>query len=158
MKYFYTFGSSATHPYFGGWVEIEAENRKLADAAFRREYPDKIPDMLNCAGVYTEKEFEKAGFKNHGNMGEFCHRKLNAADVLGQKVPVNSSDIPEFIGQIIDIFEDFLEEKGVSVDNPEKENSDDPAVIYGSDYGNISDDLKNLMAAWGITGKDGAEC
>lgn len=63
---------------------------------------------------------------------------------------VDKNNTPEFLGRIIDIFEDFLEEKGIDIDNPEKEDNDDAAIIYGSDYGILQDQLKDLMKAWGI--------
>lgn len=56
----------------------------------------------------------------------------------------------EFIGQIIDIFEDFLEEKGIEIQNDEKEDSENPAIIYGTDYGDLSDSIENLMMSWGV--------
>lgn len=55
---------------------------------------------------------------------------------------------PEFIGNIIDIFDDFLEEKGIQIPNPEKEESDSPAVFYGSDYGAVQNELESLIHAW----------
>ena len=63
---------------------------------------------------------------------------------------VDKNNTPEFLGLIIDIFEDFLEEKGIDIDNPEKEDNDDAAIIYGSDYGILQDQLKDLMKAWRI--------
>ena len=56
----------------------------------------------------------------------------------------------EFLGQIIDIFEDFLESKGIDLDNPEKAQSEGPAIIYGSDYGDLQESLEEMMAAWNI--------
>ena len=65
----------------------------------------------------------------------------------------------EFIGLIIDIFEDFLEERDVTLNNPEVgeaiESGDDPeslAIIYGSDYGDLENRLESLMKAWKIIG------
>lgn len=63
---------------------------------------------------------------------------------------VDKNDTPEFLGRIIDIFEDFLEEKGINIDNSEREEDDDAAIIYGSDYGILQDRLTDLMKAWGI--------
>lgn len=54
----------------------------------------------------------------------------------------------EFIGQIIDVFEDFLEEKGIEVLNDEKEGTENEAIIYGSDYGNISTEIETLLNNW----------
>ncbi len=57
----------------------------------------------------------------------------------------------EFLGQIIDIFEDFLDEKGVWFENPEREEEDDNlAIIYGSDYDELSNRLEDMMVAWNV--------
>ena len=63
---------------------------------------------------------------------------------------INNEDTSEFLGRIIDIFEDFLEEKGINIDNSEKEEDDDAAIIYGSDYGILQDRLTDLLKAWEI--------
>ena len=56
----------------------------------------------------------------------------------------------ELLGQIIDVFEDFLEEKGIDILNPEKEedDSDNLAILYGSDYDVLSDQIESLLRAW----------
>ena len=75
---------------------------------------------------------------------------------------VPESSVAEFIGQVIDIFEDFLEEHGVRLDNPEKtdavadgQDPDGLAIIYGTDYGSLSDDLKSMFTAWDVLQKGG---
>ena len=72
---------------------------------------------------------------------------------------VKDTEKAEFIGLIIDIFEDFLEERDVTLNNPEVgeaiESGDDPeslAIIYGSDYGDLENRLESLMKAWKIIG------
>ena len=76
-------------------------------------------------------------------------------NIIYKEVPmkIETNLIPEFLGQIIDIFEDFLEEKGIEIPNEERDDSDNPAIIYGTDYGNLSDELENLMVAWDVTEK-----
>lgn len=155
--YYYTFGTSKTQPFYGGWVEVDACTKELADKAFRENFPDKTPGLLNCACRYTEQEFQEAGFKEKGNMGAFCHSRINAPRPQSCLL-VKEDDVPEFIGQCIDIFEDFLEEKGIVIDNPEKEESESPAIIYGTDYGNLSDELRGIFSAWGIIKKEGSVC
>ena len=55
----------------------------------------------------------------------------------------------ELVGQVIDIFEDFLENKGVNIDNPEKSEAvavatqggideSECAILYGSDYDELA--------------------
>lgn len=51
---------------------------------------------------------------------------------------------------IIDIVEDFLEEHNINIENDEKQNSDNPAIIYGTDYDvldqKITDTLDKLIS------------
>ncbi len=55
---------------------------------------------------------------------------------------------PEFKGNLIDAVEDFLESKGVTIDNPEKEEDDDAAIIYGSDYDLLANALQEVIMGW----------
>lgn len=65
---------------------------------------------------------------------------------------VTAENKNEFIGQIIDIFEDFLTEKAVHIDNPERDENDesDQAEIYGSDYNSIQSRLEDMMKQWKV--------
>ncbi|MBQ7416583.1 MAG: hypothetical protein IJV18_00585 [Acidaminococcaceae bacterium] len=72
---------------------------------------------------------------------------------MEKKISLN--DLPEFIGQIIDIFEDFLDEKGIVIENPERDEDpnidpEESANIYGSDYGALEDEIKELLVNWKI--------
>ena len=67
---------------------------------------------------------------------------------------IRNEEVPEFIGQIIDIFEDFLEEKNIVIENSEKSGEDNEAIIYGSDYGNLRESLTSMMEAWNIIDKE----
>lgn len=40
----------------------------------------------------------------------------------------------ESVATIIDIFEDFLEERNVTIDNPDKDGDETEAIIYGEDF------------------------
>lgn len=61
-------------------------------------------------------------------------------------------DTTEFIGQIIDIFEDFLDEKRVTIENPEQDEDDEEmaANIYGSDYDRLSDEITDTLKRWNV--------
>lgn len=74
-------------------------------------------------------------------------------DTMKNTIPaIKAEDMPEFAGQIIDIFEDFLEEKGVLIDNPERdEDADNAAILYGSDYGNLQDRIYDILRNWKLT-------
>lgn len=76
--YYFTFGTDGTQPYIGGWVKVCAADRQQACEAFRREYPDKIKGLLNCAGIYTEDYFESTEMFKSGNFGAYCHDVIYA--------------------------------------------------------------------------------
>lgn len=60
----------------------------------------------------------------------------------------------EFIGQIIDIFEDFLDFKGIEIENDEKEGDETEAIIYGSDYGILQTNIETMLDNWNTEKKD----
>lgn len=84
----------------------------------------------------------------------FCDsQKSKSCNSFVKVVPIPSYLEMEFLGQIIDSFEDFLEEKKVSIKNHEKtedNHSDNPAIIFGSDYDNIEDSIRRLLQNWNI--------
>ena len=71
---------------------------------------------------------------------------------------IKASDCAEFIGQIIDLFEDFLEEKGIVIPNPEKDDDEDPAIIYGSDYGVLQDGIEEALKNWRLLSPPSSDC
>lgn len=78
MKIFYTYGSDDKYPFYGGWVEVEADSIKQAHALYRASYPDKVNGILNCADYYTEEQFIGTGMIETGNRGAYCHRKIKS--------------------------------------------------------------------------------
>lgn len=46
---------------------------------------------------------------------------------------------------IIDIVEDFLEEHNINIENDEKQDSDNPAIIYGTDYDALDRKITNTL-------------
>lgn len=73
MQNFYITFSLDGQPFGGGWIIIKAHTEKEANIIFRNRWPDKHPGTYNYAGIYTEKEFEKTGMRENGNLGAFCH-------------------------------------------------------------------------------------
>lgn len=62
----------------------------------------------------------------------------------------NNVDFLEMIGQIIDVFEDFLTEKEVTIDNPEKDASETDVLIYGHDYDRLYSEIMNTLLRWNL--------
>ena len=59
---------------------------------------------------------------------------------------ITKEDKKEFIGQVIDVFEDFLDEKGIVIPNEERDTNPDlepegSTNIYGNDYDSIKEKL-----------------
>lgn len=69
----------------------------------------------------------------------------------GGHVVYDIGPVNELVGQIIDGFEDFLDRRGVVLDNDEK--ADDPecaANIYGTDYGELQTYIEDTLRNWGL--------
>ena len=74
---------------------------------------------------------------------------------------LNRDNVQEFICEIIEHFEDFLEEKGITIENLEKQeainNGEDPESIcniYGSDYGWLQSEIEASLKFWELIPKD----
>lgn len=69
---------------------------------------------------------------------------------------IAKAELSEFVGQIIDVFEDFLASKRITHRDLGNFESPDPwtdehevdAVIYGSQYDEIANSVKNLISEW----------
>lgn len=55
----------------------------------------------------------------------------------------------EFLGQLIDVVEDWLEEKEIDIPNEEK-NELDAAIIYGSDYDKLQSGFNSIMESYHV--------
>ena len=124
----------------------------------------ELGDVFEHLGdIYLKVEYS---FKNNNaynlNTGKFATLSdsivtpLEAELVIRDtKNMIGQNDKTELIGGIIDIFEDFLDKKGVTLEPPKKSYEmelDDStnANIYGSDYDSISDSLESLLRGWKV--------
>ena len=55
-----------------------------------------------------------------------------------------------FLADLIEDVEDFLEEKGVLIPNGEKLGDEGESAIYGTDYGNLMEAFRETCRAHGI--------
>lgn len=56
----------------------------------------------------------------------------------------------ETIAPIIEIFEEFLKDKGIVIENDEKKESESPSNIYGTDWGNLCDSIEAYLVELGV--------
>ena len=82
---------------------------------------------------------------------------MEALRRFGKYVPV-VEDTTEFVGQIIDTFEDFLDRKKIVIPNRERDytpdfDPDNITNIYGHDYDFIQEKLVEIMWNWCVIEK-----
>lgn len=67
---------------------------------------------------------------------------------------LNQDNLAEFKGQIVDVFEDFCDDKQISITNPEKdaydkecgyEEGENCAILFGDDYSAIADEFEQAV-------------
>ena len=49
------------------------------------------------------------------------------------------------VQKILDLFEEYLDEKCVVIDNPEREEDDNAAQIYGTEYGDLESKITEII-------------
>ncbi len=95
MSFFYTFADSPQFPFQRGYIEIQAEDRTIADKLFRQYFPDIHEGILNCAGIYDKDSFERyqatcksseSWLKCHGIVSELGFK-------AGMKNPAHDKEI-----------------------------------------------------------------
>ena len=73
---------------------------------------------------------------------------------------IRAEDRCEFIGQIMDVIEDVLDEKGITFSNnaelmreagcSEEEIEENAVVLYGENYDMFADPITRIMYSWGV--------
>ena len=155
-------GVHSPDEYTRGWDDAVKECMlKIINMEEKTATPQKKLTTPPTAQVKDSNEFVNIRNKKTDNMQTknrhtdmdfirmFCDsQKSKSCNSFVKVVPIPSYLEMEFLGQIIDSFEDFLEEKKVSIKNHEKtedNHSDNPAIIFGSDYDNIEDSIRRLL-------------
>lgn len=160
-------GVHSPDEYTRGWDDAVKECMlKIINMEEKTATPQKKLTTPPTAQFKDSNEFVKIRNKKTDNMQTknrhtdmdfvrmFCDfEKSKSCNSFVKVVPIPNYLEMEFLGQIIDSFEDFLEEKKVSIKNYEKtedNHSDNPAIIFGSDYDNIEDSIRRLLQNWNI--------
>ena len=85
------------------------------------------------------------------------HFRHVGAPPLDKTSKLNNDTLGEFVCEIIEHFEDFLDVKGIKLDTSEKQEAIDDgaepesiANIYGTDYGLLQFDIKGSLERWGL--------
>lgn len=105
-------------------------------------------------GLVREGEIELRG--EDGADWKFVkHAWKDGWDELQGRVVYDCGPMQAFIGQIIDGFEDFLDRRGIALDNPERDEdenvvAEEAANIYGTDYGELQSYIEGVLNNWGL--------
>lgn len=62
---------------------------------------------------------------------------------------IKKEDRTELLGQLIDVVDDWLEEKGIDIPNEEKDELN-AAIIYGSDYDKLKSGFNSIMESYHV--------
>ena len=108
-------------------------------------------EFMQSYSYLNENEYD-ATVKAIDNMSteEYRERFLKNTKLL----PVfDKSDREELIGQMIDIFEDFLTDKKINIPNEERDFNEDLEAenstnIYGSDYDKLAEQIEATLVTW----------
>ena len=103
-------------------------------------------EFYPCKPDVFEKKYELV--EDHAILDDL-ETDLNEYDKKKEN-RLNKSTKAEFVSQVIEIFESFLDDRNIVLDNYEKEDDEDAANIYGSDYGELQTGLEDLIDRWGI--------
>lgn len=128
---------------------------------------ENLPEVLEWMGGDTRKVFANEYIDDRNILVSSCLSKSSMrsfADIvadkyvrLGHAYPVFSDELKtamaqseraELFGGLVDIVEDWLEEKGITVDdilNTERKDSEDAAIIFGSDYDYLADRFAAIL-------------
>lgn len=137
---------------------------KITDKANLYIYNDKtdgfkilvVAENENDVCSIVNEYINNPNIKNEFDDKLFCcnmHNKILSISKNANKIEEN--DITEFIGQIIDIFEDFLNDKNVILnDSKQNENENfktsNHVNICGTDYDILQKHIKDTLHNWKI--------
>ena len=74
-NFYFTYGTSKTHPFYGGWTKVTAPDRASAEEIFIENHPCR-DGLINCASIYEENYFVTTNMFKNGNFGYRCHEEL----------------------------------------------------------------------------------
>lgn len=70
-------------------------------------------------------------------------------------IEIGEGERLEFLARIIDEFEEFLDDRGIELQNPDKtyamddgQDPDEIATIYGDDFAELEDRIMDVLKSW----------
>ena len=70
-RFYFTYGTSETMPFRGGWTEVIADTKEQAINIFNIIHKPRHEGIVNCSFIYTEEEFKTTNmYKENSNFGQ----------------------------------------------------------------------------------------
>ncbi len=84
-KFYFTYGSEGMD-FVGGWTEVDAPNYSTACELFSACHAKSADGLINCAGIYSEREFAGTKMCQKGsNLGAGCHEVISLKRILTER-------------------------------------------------------------------------
>ena len=75
QNFYFTYGTSTSFPFQNGYTKVIAQTRATAIRLFQMIHPNQTENVINCAFIYSEKEFE-----NTVCATQKCHETIEGMD------------------------------------------------------------------------------
>lgn len=140
------------------WNSNDTGKRSVSVSCYDKYSEECLTDLMKIKVPIKEGDVYFTGEDNE--IWKYVYSIENGWQEIGSRTIfedepfIRQNDRAEFVGQIIDIFEDFLESKGIDIPNEDKDQSENPAIIYGMDYGELQSAIESMMQHWGILRAD----
>ena len=108
MKFYFTYGTSKSQPFQGGWTVVNAESRDDAIKLFNQHHPVTEQGLVNCSSIYDEETFKNTiMYKRNDNFGKTLQEtlSLDSCCFCGEKIKGKGNNPWPFdkIGRCCDI-------------------------------------------------------
>lgn len=125
--------------WFSEYITIDPETHLNVIEAAEDVMFGKVHDLGWCDHPDTNVRLDEEGLND-----------ADEPDGQNKNPPHPSEERLEIIAPFIEIFEDFLDDKGIVIENDEKEQSESPSNIYGTDWGNLCDRIEAYLINLGV--------
>ena len=148
MDEFYVVRYDIVHDGNDEWF-LQHEDNFHSDSA--AEYLNKLAPYLESGEVDMTGD-DDAHWKYVFSKGGWAEYRGHVVydDEVRPRPNIGEDKKLEFIGGIIEAVEQFLDEKGIVIENPDKEQSENPSNIYGCDYGDMECKIGAVLKSWGV--------
>ena len=142
-------------------VKDTPDGNLILEFEYGRYHEEDVAEVLRTLAHFADGTVEFTGDDESHWRFVFDGGKIQyeAGRIVYEPVEMwnRQSHRAEMIGCIIDSFEDWLTDKGITAEdipNDDRDGDDDAALIYGCDYAELEDAVKDTLVKWGLLEED----